>query len=216
MSDVEESIDNQLESNDVEDISEEENNEKKSTFKIPEIKLPKWALILLMILPAAIFITIIMLVDVYVGFSESINPIAIIAIVGIGIIGFVVIGDMVYRNYFSYRMVRRESAKAKIYKEIIRDKQKAKEDKARYESIEDEYEYEDDEDSDEYEYEDDEPEIDEYQYDLEPEIDEEEYYRLRSLIFRGGLFSILIVNGLIILAAAAILQLTYGGGFSTV
>lgn len=184
---------------------------KIKRFKLPEIHLPKWALITLMIVPAAIFITIILLVDIYVGFPEKINPIAVISLVGVCLVGIVVISDMAYRNYFSYRMVRRESAKSKIYKDIIRERQEKKSAEAKFEFDED----------DEYKYEEDEEEIkvkqkailEEYDYE-EVEDDEQKYYRMKSLLFRGGIFSILIVNGLIILVTAFILQLTYGGGFN--
>ncbi|NHJ04087.1 MAG: hypothetical protein EAX90_04645 [Candidatus Heimdallarchaeota archaeon] len=192
-------------------VIENKSEVKTKRFKLPEIHLPKWALITLMIVPAAVFVTIILLVDIYVGFPEKINPIAVISLVGVGLVGIVVISDMAYRNYFSYRMVRRESAKSKIYKDIIRERQEKKSAEAKFEFDEE----------DEYEYELDEEEIkekqkailEEYDYD-EVEDDEQKYYRMKSLLFRGGIFSILIVNGLIILVTAFILQLTYGGGFN--
>lgn len=193
------------------DATDDKSEAKIKRFKLPEIHLPKWALITLMIVPAAIFIAIILLVDIYVGFPEKINPIAVISLVGVCLVGIVVISDMAYRNYFSYRMVRRESAKSKIYKDIIRERQEKKSAEAKFEFDEE----------DEYEYEEDEEEIkakqkailEEYDYE-EIEDDEQKYYRMKSLLFRGGIFSILIVNGLIILVTAFILQLTYGGGFN--
>ena len=200
-----------------EDLTLEEDDDEIQTrkFKWPEIKLPKWALIILMIIPAAIFIMIILLVDIYVGFPTNINPIAIIGITGIGLVMLVVISDMVYRNYFSYRLVRRESAKSKVYKEILRERQerKAASAKQEYLEAEDEYEYEYDDEEEEKPTKP-EPKANDYDYEEKVDDEEEKYYRLRSLIFRGGLFSILIVNGLIILIAAFILQLTYGGGFN--
>lgn len=213
---TEENLTSDEESTNIEVEKEDTDSKGESKkFKWLEIKLPKWALIILMIIPAAIFITIILLVDIYVGFPTNINPIAVIGITGIGLVMLVVIADMAYRNYFSYRLVRRESAKSKVYKEILRERQerKAASSKQEFLDVEDEYEYEYDDEEEELTKQ--EPKTNEYDYEEKlDDDDEEKYYRLRSLIFRGGLFSILIVNGLIILVAAFILQLTYGGGFN--
>lgn len=199
--------------------AEELEEESEPRFSLPEIKLPKWLLIVLMIVPAGLIIGIILIIQYKVGFPTNINPIAIIGITGVSLVGITVLGDMAYRNFFVYRLMRRESTKARVYKQIMKDRKEEEKAKAKYEIIEDEYVY--DEDSEEYEdfdeamdsEEDEEDlEIDEYQYE-EPKDEEEKYYKMKSLIFRGGLFSILLINGLILLIAAVILQATIGGGF---
>ncbi|MFW9922045.1 MAG: hypothetical protein ACFFDW_02025 [Candidatus Thorarchaeota archaeon] len=202
-----------------------EETEPKKRFSFLQIKLPKWALALLMTIPSAIIVSTIILVDFYVGFPANINPIAIIAIIGISLVGIAVVSDMLFRNYFIYRMIRRENVKSKIYKEIIKERETEKKAKAQFEYSEDEYEY--DEEGEEYEEGEEtdeeiveseqesdelEEEEDEYQYDVEEE-DESKYYRMKSLLLRGGIFSILFVNGIILLGLAVILQLTYAGGF---
>ncbi|MHA1125977.1 MAG: hypothetical protein ACTSO7_09530 [Candidatus Heimdallarchaeota archaeon] len=213
--------------NDLQDESSEENGEEEES----KPRLPKWAKILLMILPAVTFATIIILVDQFVGFPENVSANAVIALTGIGLLGFVVIGDMLYRNIFVSRMLRRETKKSKIYREILDDKKKAKLERSRFdeldvdaESEDDEYSYEevdDDEEfvdelesEEEFDEEDEEyyEEESEYQYDSEDD-DESKYYRTKSLAVRGGIFSILIVNALIILGLAVIFQIALYGGF---
>ncbi len=204
--------------NDDDILVENDFEQENRKFKLPEIKLPKWALILLMTIPSFLIAGTIILIDYYVGFPENVNPVAVIGLVGMVFFGFAVLGDMAYRNFFVYKMVRRENTKSKIYKEIIKDKQQKKDRSTKHEYLDDdEYQYEEDEDDDEVEFEEDiseADEIDEYVYELDDEEDsEDKYYKMKSLIFRGGIFSILIVNGLLLLILAFILQGTYGGGF---
>ena len=118
-------------------------------------------------------------------------------------------------------MVRRENMKSKIYKDIIKDKQKKKDLTTKHDYLDDEYQYEEDEEDDDDEEDiefvediSEADEIDEYEYELDDEDPEDKYYKMKSLIFRGGIFSILIVNGFLLLILAFILQATYGGGFS--
>ncbi len=184
----------------------------------PLVKLPKWLRILLMIAPAMIITGIIILVDHYVGFPENINPTAIIAIIGMCLFGLVVVGDMLYRNVFVYRMMRRESKKSRIYKQYIKEQEAEKTAKARHEFIDDEddeYNYDKDpdiEELDEEQYEDDEDSEEEYVYELEEEA-EDEFYRMKSFIMRGGLLTILLVNSIIFIFLAVIFQLALYGGF---
>jgi len=202
---------------DVLDASTEENVEEAES----KPRLPKWAKILLMILPAAIFVTTITLVDHFVGFPASVSANAVTALTGIGLLGVVVIADTIYRNIFVTRMIRRENTKAKIYKEILRDKKEAKVEKSRFDETDEDYSYEEDEEfeddpdsAEEFdEFDEEEIEEEEYQYDSEDE-DETKHYRTKSLAIRGGLFSILIVNALIILGLAVILQIALYGGFT--
>ncbi len=204
------------------DILVEDDTEQESRrFKLPEIKLPKWALILLMTIPSFLIAGTIILIDHFVGFPENINPIAIIGLIGLVLFGIAVLGDMTYRNFFIYRMVRRENLKSKIYKDIIKDKQKKKDLTTKHDYLDDEYQYEEDEEDDDDEEDiefvediSEADEIDEYEYELDDEDPEDKYYKMKSLIFRGGIFSILIVNGFLLLILAFILQATYGGGFS--
>ncbi len=204
------------------DILVEDDTEQESRrFKLPEIKLPKWALILLMTIPSFLIAGTIILIDHFVGFPENINPVAIIGLIGMVLFGIAVLGDMAYRNFFIYRMVRRENLKSKIYKDIIKDKQKKKDLTTKHDYLDDEYQYEEDEEDDDDEEDiefvediSEADEIDEYEYELDDEDPEDKYYKMKSLIFRGGIFSILIVNGFLLLILAFILQATYGGGFS--
>jgi uncharacterized membrane protein YcjF (UPF0283 family) len=194
----------------------EEDLAEKQPFELPTINLPKWLTILLMIIPAAIFVTIIIILDQYNIFSTSTQAVAIIAITGLALFGITVIADLIYRNFFVYRMLQYERKKSHVYKDIIQERrtERAKTDK--YEEYEDEYIYEDDDkeiDMEEEEYFDEEEEEPEYYYEKEKTIDEDKYYRMKSLIFRGGIFSIVIVNGIILLLAALILQIFYAGGF---
>ncbi|MGC9778816.1 MAG: hypothetical protein HZR80_06195 [Candidatus Heimdallarchaeota archaeon] len=184
----------------------------------PLVKLPKWLRIILMIAPALIIAGIIILVDHYVGFSENINPTAIIAIIGMCVFGLVVVGDMLYRNVFVYRMLRRESKKSRIYKQYIKEQKAEKAAKAKHDFLddeEDEYQYDKDpdiEEIDEEQYEDDEDfeEEEEYIYELE---EEDEFYHMKSFVMRGGLLTILLVNSIILISLAVIFQLTLYGGF---
>lgn len=186
----------------------------------PYVKLPKWLRIILMLLPASIIVGIIIAIDKTVGFPETIFPTAIMAIIGMVIFGIVVIGDMVYRNVFVYKMLRYESRKSRVYKQILKER---KDDaaKSRYEHDQiEEYEYDDEEDDIESEKEDMEQEEDdeeiyekeEYTYDLE---EERQQYKLKSFILRGGIMTILIVNGILLVALAAIFQIVLYGGFGT-
>jgi len=220
-SDENEIISEELENEEDSDEDIQDGFSKEDEEEVATSRLPKWPKILLMILPAALYVTIIVLVDHFVGFPEKLHANALIAITGVSLLGFVVIGDMLYRNVFIYRMLRRESKKSKIYKEILRDKKEAKAEKIRFDELddEDEYSYEDDEliedeeeqlesdeDYEEYEVE------DEYEYDYEDE-DDSKYYRTKSLAIRGGIFSILIVNAFILIGLAVILQIALYGGF---
>ncbi len=207
--------------NDDDILVEDDDEQEPRRFKLPEIKLPKWALILLMTIPSFLIAGTIILIDYYVGFPANINPIAIIGIIGMVLFGIAVLGDMAYRNFFIYRMVRRENTKSKIYKEIIKDKQQKKDAATKHDYLDDEYTYEDDdeedEDEEELEFEEDLDEaddVDEYEYEIDEKDPEDKYYKMKSLIFRGGIFSILIVNGFLLLILAFILQTTYGGGFN--
>ena len=215
----------QDDSKDLTEVIDDAASEETEEEEISKPRLPKWAKILLMILPAAIFITTIVLVDHFYPFPDSVSPNAVIALTGIGLLGFVVISDMLYRNLFVSRMLRRETKKSKIYKEILKDKKETKKEKTRFDELDEDYSYDEEEDEefvDELESQEEFDEIDdeeyeeeeEYQYDSEDD-DDSKYYRTRSLAIRGGIFSILIVNSLIILAAAVILQIALYGGFGT-
>jgi len=194
---------------------EEETNEeedKKRKFE-PLVRMPKWLRIILMFLPAFIYTAIILLVDHYVGFPEKYNPMAFIALPGIALFFLVVIGDMVYRNFFMYKMLRSETRKTRVYRQIIKERKEEQGAKARYE-----YEEENDDDED-YEYDEDdedfeeEEEKDEYVYDAEDELTEDEYYRMKSYLLRGGIVTILLVNAIVLLGLAALFQLILGEGF---
>ncbi|NHJ48752.1 MAG: hypothetical protein FK733_13285 [Asgard group archaeon] len=212
----------ELNSNDTvsDDVISEEELEKKRLE--PYVKLPKWLRILLMFIPSLVIIGIVLIINYTVGFPATINPTAIIAIIGISLFALVVLGDMVYRNIFVYKMLRHESRKSRVYKQILREREE-KEAKGRQEfEQENEYEYDDDEeviDSEEeiVEMEEIEDEVEEeeyeeeYSYDLE---DDREHVRLKSFILRGGIMTILIINSFVLLAAAAILQITLFGGFT--
>ncbi len=194
---------------------EEETNEeedKKRKFE-PLVRMPKWLRIILMFLPAFIYTAIILLVDHYVGFPEKYNPMAFIALPGSALFFLVVIGDMVYRNFFMYKMLRSETRKTRVYRQIIKERKEEQGAKARYE-----YEEENDDDED-YEYDEDdedfeeEEEKDEYVYDAEDELTEDEYYRMKSYLLRGGIVTILLVNAIVLLGLAALFQLILGEGF---
>jgi len=211
---INESTDDELEEVDIEKPEEE-----RSRLEFA-LKWPKWLRIILMFLPAFIYTTIILLVDYFIGFPTKYNPVAFIAIPGLAIFFLVVIGDMVYRNVFTYKMLRHETRKTRVYRQILKDKKKEQEEKARYEleDDEDEYYYEDDEEYDDEEiYDDDEEEIElvkeEYVYDPEDELTEDDYYRMKSYLLRGGLLTILLVNSVVLLGLAAIFQLALYGGF---
>jgi hypothetical protein len=215
MASTEISEENSINNESDEAMSKEELQKKQFE---PYVKLPKWLRILLMFIPSFIIIGIVIVIHYTVGFPAAINPTAIIAIIGISIFGIVVLGDMVYRNIFVYKMLRYETRKSRVYKQILKERQE-KEDQSRQEfEQEEEYEYDDDEDvveeelddMDEFEEEEEEYE-EEYSYDLE---DDREHVRLKSFILRGGIMSILIVNSFVLLAAAAILQITLFGGFA--
>lgn len=196
------------------DVTQEETNEeedKKRKFE-PLVRMPKWLRIILMFLPAFIYTSTILLVDHYVGFPEKYNPMAFIALPGIAIFFLVVIGDMIYRNFFMYKMMRSETRKTRVYRQIIKERKEEQGAKARYE-------YEE-EDEDEYEYDYDEAEAfeveeekDEYVYDVEDELTEDEYYRMKSYLLRGGIMTILLVNAIVLLGLAALFQLILGEGF---
>ena len=192
---------------------QEQNLEEKQDIELdndklkPLVKLPLWLRIILMILPAGIIVGIIMAIDLTVGFPENLFPTAVIAITGLSLFGIVVIGDMLYRNVFVYRMLQMESKKSRVYKQIIKDKKEEAEAKARHEfEQESEYEYDDEEI---YEEEDEETE---YKYDVEEDTLQDNY-KMKSYILRGGILTILIVNAVLLLVLAAILQGTYYGGF---
>ena len=214
---VESAIEKTEEEHEEEILDEETSDLKSKIFNIFAYKFPKWALILFSILPSLLIAGTIILVDYLVGFPDNINPIAIIGIIALVLIGVVVLGDMAYRNFFIYRMIRRENTKSKIYKEIIKEKQQKK-DPTIYvdeDAMDDDYSYEDDEDEEEFEEElDDQDEIDEYEYNFDEEDPEDKYYKMKSLVFSGGIFTVLILNGVLLLILAFILQTTYGGGFS--
>ncbi|MEA2066064.1 MAG: hypothetical protein U9O65_03040, partial [Thermotogota bacterium] len=135
----------------------EENEEKEHI-------LPKWLRILLMFIPALVYFGIILLVDYTIGFPEPINPIAITALTGAGLFGLLVIGDMLYRNIFVYRMLAQEAQKSREQKEQLKDKQIEKEVAKKFEFIEEEgakggekeyeneYEYVTEDDEDYYYY----------------------------------------------------------------
>ena len=193
---------------------------KKDEFK-PLVQLPKWLRIILMIVPGLLIAGFIVIVDKYIHPFPlgTITPPAVMAIGGIALFGIVVFGDMIYRNIFVYRMLRKENAKSKVYKEIIKEKKAEREAKARQEVLNeetDEYEYdyddeeelEEDEESEELEEE--LPEKDEYSYDIE---EEDETCRIKSYVVRGGIITILLVNSVILLLSAAIFQYAVYGGF---
>ncbi len=196
---------------------------KKDEFK-PLVQLPKWLRIILMIIPGLLIAGFIVIVDKFIHPFPlgTITPPAVMAIGGIALFGIVVFGDMIYRNIFVYRMLRKESAKSKVYKEIIKEKKAEKEAKTRQEIIdeeEDDYEYDDDEEELEEDEELEEgldeldeeiPEKEEYSYDIE---EEDETYRIKSYVVRGGIITILLVNSVILLLSAAIFQYTVYGGF---
>ncbi len=212
----------QDDSKDLTEVIDDAASEETEEEEISKPRLPKWAKILLMILPATIFITTIVLVDHFYPFPDTVSPNAVIALTGIGLLGFVVIADMLYRNLFVSKMLRRETKKSKIYKEILKDKKDAKKEKTRFDELDEDYSYEEDEEDEEFvdelesqeEFDEIDDEEEEYQYDSEDD-DDSKYYRTRSLAIRGGIFSILIVNSLIILVAAVILQIALYGGFGT-
>lgn len=189
--------------------------EGEEKFK-PMVKLPKWLRYLLMFLPALIITAIIILTDQFWHeFPDTVNPTAILALSGIGIMGIVILGDVAYRNIFVYRMLRVETKRSRIYKQILKEKKDEK-------AAQDRYEYEEDEEEEEYEYdieegdeeeEEEYVEEEEYKYDLEEIDDDREHFRMKSYILRGGILSIALVNALILLAFAAIFQLTLYGGF---
>lgn len=208
--------------NNVDILVEDDTEQEPKRFKLLEIKLPKWLLILLMTIPSFLVAGTIVLIDYYVGFPEDINPIAVIGVIGMACVGLAILGDMAYRNFFIYRMIQRANMKSKIYKELIKEKQQKKDAAATKQDYldDDEYDYEgyEEDNDEEIEFEEDIPEadqldVDEYEYDLDDEDPEDKYYKMKSLIFRGGIFSILIVNGFLLLILAFILQTTYGGGF---
>lgn len=199
-------------------VSGEEVDKKEETKQKfqPLVRMPKWLRIILMFLPALIYVGIILLVDHYVGFPEQYNPVAFIALPGIVTFVLVVIGDMAYRNYFTYKMLRQETRKTRVYRQILKDRKKEQEAKARQDNEdEDEYYYDEDEEYEEGE-EDDEAEFeieeeDEYVYDPEDELTEDEYYRMKSFLLRGGIVTILLANSIVLLGLAGILQLIFGG-----
>ena len=195
-----------------EETNEEE--EKKRKFE-PLVRMPKWLRIILMFLPAFIYTGIILLVDYFVGFPEKYNPMAFIALPGIALFFLVVIGDMVYRNFFMYKMLRSETRKTRVYRQIIKEKKEEQGAKARYEYEEDDDEYDYDEEYEESDDEDfeEEEEKEEYVYDAEDELTEDEYYRMKSYLLRGGIMTILLVNAIVLLGLAAIFQLILGEGF---
>ena len=219
---VESTIEKTEEEQEEEILDEETSDIKSKIYNVFAYKFPKWALILFSILPSLLIAGTIILVDYFVGFPENINPIAIIGIIALVLIGIVVLGDMAYRNFFIYRMIRRENTKSKIYKDIIKEKQQQKDASLRYDyvdddAMDDDYVYEDDDEEveafEEIELEDEE-EIDEYEYNFDEEDPEDKYYKMKSLVFSGGIFTVLILNGVLLLILAFILQTTYGGGFN--
>ncbi|NHJ39286.1 MAG: hypothetical protein FK731_04580 [Asgard group archaeon] len=202
-----------------EETSSQEDDLEKDRFE-PYVKLPKWLRIILMIIPASIIAAIIITVDKTIGFPETIFPTAIMALIGMAIFGIVVIGDMVYRNVFVYKMLRYESRKSRVFKQIIKERKEASE-KSRYEYEQsDEYEYDDEDfdkdelesedDIEEEEYDDDEIHKDEYTYDLE---EGRQQYKMKSFILRGGIITILTINGILLVVLAAIFQIALYGGF---
>ena len=191
----------------------DEKEEKERKFE-PLVRMPKWLRIILMFLPALIIAGTILLVDHYVGFPEKYNPMAFIALPGIAIFFLVVVGDMVYRNFFMYRMLRGETRKTRVYRQIIKERKAEQEVKARYEyEDEDEYYYDDELEEDEEGDFEEVDEKEEYLYDAEDELTEDEYYRMKSYLLRGGIMTILLVNSIVLLALAALFQLILGEGF---
>ncbi len=184
----------------------------------PLVRIPKWIRYPMMFIPAGLIAGIVIIIDRTVGFPETIFPAAIIALIGLATFFLVVIGDMLYRNIFVYRMLRQENKRARVYKEIIREREATRRAQAKYEledeEPEDEYEYDEDEDELEEEEEEEEQGKFEDEYSYEELEDEQTSYRLKSFILRGGLVSILIVNSLVLLILAAILQKALYGGFS--
>lgn len=207
---------NGLENEELSDVAleEETNEEEDKKRKLePLVRMPKWLRIILMFLPAFIYTGTILLVDHYVGFPEKYNPMAFIALPGVAIFFLVVIGDMVYRNFFMYKMLRSETRKTRVYRQIIKERKEEQGAKARYE-------YDEEEDEDEYEYDYDEAENfeveeekEEYVYDAEDELTEDEYYQMKSYLLRGGIMTILLVNAIVLLGLAALFQLILGEGF---
>ena len=202
----------------ISDVTQEETNEEEDKKRKlePLVRMPKWLRIILMFLPAFIYTGTILLVDHYVGFPEKYNPMAFIALPGIAIFFLVVIGDMVYRNFFMYKMFRSETRKTRVYRQIIKERKTEQGAKARYEyedEDEDEYDYdEDDEEAEDEDFEVEE-EKEEYVYDAEDELTEDEYYRMKSYLLRGGIMTILLVNAIVLLGLAALFQLILGEGF---
>ncbi len=202
----------------ISDVTQEETNEEEDKKRKlePLVRMPKWLRIILMFLPAFIYTGTILLVDHYVGFPEKYNPMAFIALPGIAIFFLVVIGDMVYRNFFMYKMLRSETRKTRVYRQIIKERKKEQGAKDRYEyedEDEDEYDYdEDDEEAEDEDFEVEE-EKEEYVYDAEDELTEDEYYRMKSYLLRGGIMTILLVNAIVLLGLAALFQLILGEGF---
>ncbi|MBN1330061.1 MAG: hypothetical protein JXA54_11365 [Candidatus Heimdallarchaeota archaeon] len=187
----------------------------------PIIKIPKWLRYMLMFLPAMVITAIIILTDQFWHeYPETINPTAILAIGGLAIFGLVVIGDMVYRNIFVYKMLRTETKRSRVYKQILKEKKAEKAAQERYEyeeEEEEEYEYDEEESELEEEEEEEEKYIEEeeYKYDVETVDDDREHFRMKSYILRGGILSIALVNAIILLLFAVIFQLTLYGGFNT-
>ncbi len=188
----------------------DEEEDKKRKFD-PLVRMPKWLRIILMFLPAFIYTAIILLVDHYVGFPNTINPMALIAIPGIALFFLLVVGDMVYRNFFMYKMLRGETRKTRVYRQIIKERkeEQSAKDRYEYEEEEDEYDYDEAEDEDFEE----EEEKEEYVYAAEDELTEDEYYRMKSYLLRGGIMTILLVNAIVLLGLAALFQLILGEGF---
>ncbi|MBD3191513.1 MAG: hypothetical protein GF308_12765 [Candidatus Heimdallarchaeota archaeon] len=198
--------------------------------------LPKWARITLMIAPALVLALTVILIDYYIDLkSKGIFPMSILAVTSIALIGFATLGELVYRNFFVTRMLRHESKKARVYKQIIQERQEEQELHKKYEFVGDEettreaeglaqetsdYQYED-----EYEYDDEYNEEEEegafaataaeYEYEVEDPYDEKKYYQIKSLILRGGIFTMILTNGLILIVLAVLLQMFFYGGFIT-
>lgn len=205
----------EITSNEEAELSDEELEKRRFE---PYVKIPKWLRIILMILPASIIVGIILIIEYTVGFPETIYPTAVMAIIGMSVFGLVVLGDMGYRNIFVYKMLRHESRKSKVYKQILKEKKESTV-KSHQEQI-DEYEYDDEEfeeddvENEEEDMEEDEEEIidEEYTYDL---VDDRQHFKLKSFILRGGIVTVLIVNGMLLVVLAAILQIALFGGFSS-
>ena len=113
-------------------------------------------------------------------------------------------------------MLRSETRKTRVYRQIIKERKTEQGAKARYEyedEDEDEYDYdEDDEEAEDEDFEVEE-EKEECVYDAEDELTEDEYYRMKSYLLRGGIMTILLVNAIVLLGLAALFQLILGEGF---